>query len=308
MSQQTGLRQHQFVSLGLSQEDASALAAAIETGLANDAPIEIWRRICAEILRPEQPFEAHLRAHEALFAKWDASKRPAPVWVPDPESITQTNLAKLMRDRGVDTYDALFEWSIADRFGFWQEMIEILHIRFRQNAERLVADNSEVESPDWLPGATLNIADNCFNADRQSTAIVYAEQDGVLHKMTLAELEAMTNRVANGLRDLGLNPGDAVAINMLMTTESVAIYLGIVKAGCVAVSIADSFAPDEIATRLRLADAKAIFTQDFVARGGKQLPLYDKVRDASAPQAIVLPGANDVSVQLRDGDLNGLNF
>ena len=243
-----------------------------------------------------------------MFANWGATKRPAPVWIPDPDSIAKTNLAELMRDRGVDTYEALFKWSVEDRFGFWQEMIKTLHIRFKQNAKRLVADEREVESPDWLPGATLNIADNCFNADRQSTAIVYAKRDGVLHRMTVSELEAMTNQVANGLRDLGLNPGDAVAIDMLMTVESVAIYLGIVRAGCVAVSIADSFAPDEIATRLRLADTKAIFTQDFIVRGDKQLPLYEKVTDADAPQAIVLPGANDVSVQLRDGDIKWAEF
>ena len=308
MSQQTALQQNEFISLGLSQEDAIALAAIIETGLADDTPIEIWRRICNEILRPEHPFDAHLRAHEALFAKWDASKRPAPVWVPDPESIAQTNVAKLMRDRGVETYDALFEWSIEDRFGFWQEMIQILHIRFTQNAEHLVADDSEVESPDWLHGARLNIADNCFNADRQSIAIVYAKQDGVLHRMTLAELEAMTNRVANGLGDLGLTPGDPVAIDMLMTVESVAIYLGIVKAGCVVVSIADSFAAEEIATRLRIANTKAIFTQDVILRGGKRLPLYEKVKQAQAPQTIVLPVGDELSAELRDGDLNWAAF
>ena len=308
MSQPSVSASQDFVSLGLTPDVAGELSTAIEKGLAEGDPEKAWRWICAEILRPQQPFEVHLRAHEAVFRKWDASKRPAPVWVPDPESITQTNLAKLMRDRGLDTYEALFKWSVEDRFGFWQEMIKTLHIRFKQNAKRLVADEREVESPDWLPGATLNIADNCFNADRQSTAIVYAKQDGVLHRMTLTELEAMTNQVANGLRDLGLNPGDAVAIDMLMTVESVAIYLGIVRAGCVAVSIADSFAPDEIATRLRLADTKAIFTQDFIARGDKQLPLYDKVTDADAPQAIVLPGANDVSVELRDGDMNWTDF
>ena len=55
----------------------------------------------------------------------------------------------------------------------------------------------------------------------------------------------------------GFRPGDAVAIYMPMTVESVAVYLGIIRAGCVAVSIADSLAAEEIATRLRLSDAKA---------------------------------------------------
>ena len=147
MSQQTASQQDEFVSLGLSQKDAGDLAAIIETGLAKDAPMETWRRVCTELLRPEQPFEAHLRAHQTVFANWDASERPAPVWIPDPESIAATNLAGLMGDRSVNTYEALFNWSIEDRSGFWHEMIQILHIRFTKKAERLVANEHELESP-----------------------------------------------------------------------------------------------------------------------------------------------------------------
>jgi acyl-coenzyme A synthetase/AMP-(fatty) acid ligase len=46
-----------------------------------------------------------------------------------------------------------------------------------------------------------------------------------------------------------------------MNLESVIIYLAIVLAGHVVVSIADSFAPLEISTRLKISEAKAIFTQ-----------------------------------------------
>lgn len=40
--------------------------------------------------------------------------------------------------------------------------------------------------------------------------------------------------------------GDAIAMNLPMTVEAVTIYLGIVLAGCAVVSIADSFAADEV--------------------------------------------------------------
>lgn len=297
-----------LVLLGLTADEAAGLTAAIERGVAEGAPDAAWRRICTEILRPEQPFEVHLRTHGALFAKWNTSQRPAPVWTPTPEAIQQTNLAKLMRDRGFEDYDALFKWSINDRFRFWEEMIKRLGIRFMQPPERMVADESAIESPTWLPGAKLNIADSCFGNDQERTAIVYTGDGDGLHTMNVRELEAMTNRVANGLRDLGLDPGDAVAIDMLMTTESVAIYLGIVKAGCVVVSIADSFAAEEIATRLRIANAKAIFTQDVILRGGKRLPLYENVKQADAPQAIVLPAEDELSIELGEGDLAWTDF
>jgi acetyl-CoA synthetase len=97
-------------------------------------------------------------------------------------------------------------------------------------------------------------------------------------------------------------PGDALAILMPMTAECVAIYLGIIKAGCVAVSIADSFRPKEIARRLQLAGAAAVFTQDIALRAGKELPLHDNVIEAGGPPAIVAPATDRLRVTLRPED------
>ena len=48
-----------------------------------------------------------------------------------------------------------------------------------------------------------------------------------------------------------------------MNVNAVVIYLAIVLAGYIVVSIADSFAAPAIATRLKISEAKAIFTQVF---------------------------------------------
>ena len=71
----------------------------------------------------------------------------------------------------------------------------------------------------------------------------------------------MCSRVATALDTLGFQKGDVFAIAMPMHCNSVIIYLAIILAGYVVASIADSFAPPEIAMRLRVSNAKAIFTQ-----------------------------------------------
>ena len=93
--------------------------------------------------------------------------------------------------------------------------------------------------------------------------------------------------------------GDAVAINMPMTVHAVTIYLGVIYAGCAAVSIADSFAPSEISTRLEIAQTKAIFVQDVIQRGGKAHPLYQRVVQAKGPKAIVLPAVKQKGLQVK---------
>lgn len=66
--------------------------------------------------------------------------------------------------------------------------------------------------------------------------------------------------MANAL-DVTFSKGDAIAIDMPMTVHAVIIYLAIILGGFVVVSIADSFAPKEIASRLHISKAKGIFTQ-----------------------------------------------
>lgn len=66
--------------------------------------------------------------------------------------------------------------------------------------------------------------------------------------------------MANAL-DATFSKGDAIAIDMPLTVNAVVIYLAIVLAGLVVVSIADSFAANEVAVRLQISKAKGIFTQ-----------------------------------------------
>ena len=99
--------------------------------------------------------------------------------------------------------------------------------------------------------------------DPSRPALIWADEAApeAVHTLSLGELSRRAAHVAAALRALGCRPGDAVALDMPLSMEAVVAYLGIVLAGCAAVSIADSFAPAEIAVRLRISGAKAILTQ-----------------------------------------------
>jgi acetyl-CoA synthetase len=231
-----------------------------------------------------------------------------PAWTPTLDFISTTNIAWLMHRAGVDSYEALHKWSLQNREAFWTATIERLGIRFQKPFSRVMDLSNGVENPRWLLDARLNIVESCFTAPADSPAIIHQAEGGELEIMSVGELEKLTSRVASGLKRLGFKSGDALAIIMPMTAESVAIYLGIIKSGCVVVGIADSFRPKEICTRLRLAQAVGVFTQDVILRGGKSLPLYANLVEADAPMAIVLPAKKDLSLPLRSGDFAWRDF
>ncbi|HEX3857942.1 MAG TPA: AMP-binding protein [Verrucomicrobiae bacterium] len=233
---------------------------------------------------------------------------PPPAWTPTPEFINTTNVAWLMRRAKVDSYEALHKWSVQNREEFWKLVIERLEIRFQKPFSRVMDLSDGVENPRWLVDARFNIVESCFAAPADSPAIIHQAEGGALETMTVGELKKLTDRVASSLKRCGFKPGDALAIIMPMTVEAVAIYLGIIKAGCVVVGIADSFQPKEISTRLRLARAVAVFTQDVLLRGGKSFPLYANVVEADAPPTIVLSAKNNLSLPLRAGDFSWAEF
>lgn len=265
----------------------------------------VWGHLTKKLLKRNIPFDIHYYLYKILENSWK-EKGPFPAWIPTTEEIEKTNIFALMKEKGLSSYEEFFNWSvksISTRAKFWEATILKLNIEFKEKYESVLDIIDGVEDPIWLSQSKLNIADSCFNTNPDRVAILFQKEGGEIQSMSYGELDKLSNRVANGLITLGFKTGDAIAIDMTMTAEAVAIYLGIVKAGMVAVSIADSFAAEEIKTRLRISNTKAVFTQDYIIRSGKKLPLYKKVQEALAPMTIILPGGDQIEEILMDGDI-----
>ena len=298
----------ELIACGLDKAEASKIAEAVNRILETQSPTASWYEISRYILTPHHPFALHQLLYERTYANFNrATYGPPPAWFPTNEDITEANITRLMAELHIKTYSEFHAWSVANRDTFWQMMIDVLDIQKTSTSTNVQQGATGIATN----LATLNIVESCFSAPPDAIAIVtQRENDEDLTTFTYHELELLTNRVANGLVEIGMRQGDTVAVDMPMNAESVAIYLGIVKAGCAVVGIADSFAPDEIAIRLRIGNAKAIFTQDYINRAGKQLPLYEKVTDANAPKAIVFAckGGEGVAQIQRERDTTWDDF
>ena len=306
MAKQLSLEQ--IVNCGMNRTIAAAMLSQINHLLASLPAVECWQCFSQRILKPQHPFSLHELLYQTAFSDWDSSQGSPPVWVPSDKQIQATNIAALMKELNIASYSELHAWSVQNRVEFWDMIIRRLNIYFQEKYTQIVNLSQGIESPQWLVGARLNIVESCFQAPQNDAAIIFQKEEGSLSTLTYGELEALTNRVANSLLKVGFSPGDLIAIAMPMTAESVAIYLGIIKAGCVVVSIADSLAAEEIAIRLNLSRARAIFTQDYILRAGKHLPLYTKVIEADPLKAIVLANNSSLSVKLRQQDLSWDEF
>ncbi|KAK9669045.1 hypothetical protein RND81_13G105100 [Saponaria officinalis] len=283
-----------------------------------------WQNITNRILNPELPFKFHQMMYYGCYADFGVDP---PAWLPDLESAKLTNIGQLLERHGKEllgrqykdpmlSFSDFQEFSVSYPEVYWQTILKEMGISFSKPPQRILYENSSYPGGQWLPGCSFNPAKNCLtpNSKRHldSIAVVWrdeGEDDLPVKKMTLQELRREVWLVAHAIDALGLPGGSAIAIDMPMNVESVIVYLSIVLTGNIVVSIADSFAPSEISVRLKLAKAKAIFTQDGIIRGGKAIPLYRRVIDAQAPLAIVIPTkGSSFSIKLRSGDISWHDF
>lgn len=261
--------------------------------------------------REEEGAGAPFAEQWSRFLELDAARGPGDpplaTWEPDADLLAGCNAGRLAASRGLVSFEQLHRWTVEHRALYWERVLEALRITFASPPERILDATRGPEHPAWLPGARFNIVDSCFRGDRSRPAVISGrEGETGMRTTSLGELERLVDRVVHGLRARGLEPGSSVAIYMPMTLPCVAAYLGVVKAGLRVVSVADSFPAAELARRIRIGDASLVITAEGFRRGAKTIDLYEKVRAAEAPPAVVVP--LDGAAELREGDVSWDGF
>jgi len=122
-----------------------------------------------------------------------------------------------------------------------------------------------VKGLDELPAGGLNIAYEAI--DRHvvhgrggRTAIRWLGKGGERREFSYADLAAATNRFANALVALGVEPGERVFVLMGRLPELYVAVLGALKARCVVSPLFSAFGPEPIATRAEMGDARVLVT------------------------------------------------
>ncbi|WP_417382927.1 AMP-binding protein [Gimesia sp.] len=296
-----------LIDCGLPAEAANQLVDLLrQTPIRSDE--ELWRFLIAEVLTPEIPFSVHQLLYQRVLQERLANGKPAPAWFPGERELKDSHLATWASDLNLDDFDSLYHWSITNRDSFTTKLIDSLKIQFREPPQQIMDLNAGVEQVEWLRGATLNIVESCLREKSEETAILFQRGTDEVQRISYRELRVLTARVANGLTEAGIKPGERVAVMMPMTPESVAIFLGIIAAGCVVVTIADSFSAEEMQVRLKITAPRLIFIQDVITRNGRHLPLFEKLASLDDLPAVVIPESESLAISLRKDDQRWSEF
>jgi acetyl-CoA synthetase len=190
---------------------------------------------------------------------------------PSEEFTAQANAKPGIHEDAAADYTSFWQREALDRITWFTEPTEVL-------------DDSNPPFYKWFKDGELNLSYNCL--DRHLTehgdqvAYHWVGEPGDTRTLTYNDLAKEVNQFANGLKSLGLEKGDRVAIYMGMIPELPIAMLACARLGLVHSVVFGGFSADALSSRIIDADARIVITQDGAWRGGNVVPLKENTDEA----------------------------
>jgi len=160
-----------------------------------------------------------------------------------------------------------------------------------------VLDWSKPPFAKWFVGGKLNASVNCLDRHVEAgrgdrVAYHWRGEEGEERDLTYADLLRDVKRLANVLRERGIEKGDVVGIYLPMIPELVVAMLACARIGAPHNVVFGGFSPEAVRERMEFSEAKALITADASRRKGRAAPMKAELD----PQLEALPGMETVIV------------
>ncbi|GLB53815.1 acetyl-coenzyme A synthetase [Neptunitalea chrysea] len=185
----------------------------------------------------------------------------------------------------LEEYFQVYRKSVRDPEHFWQEVAEE-HFLWRKRWDNVLSWDFSKPEVKWFEGAELNITENCLDRHLRThgdhTAILFEPNspDEEAQHITYKQLHEKVCKMANVLKDNGIEKGDRVCIYLPMIPELAIALLACARIGAVHSVVFAGFSSKALATRINDAACKMVITSDGSYRGAKKLDLKSIVDEA----------------------------
>ncbi|WP_426746900.1 acetate--CoA ligase [Myxococcus faecalis] len=213
---------------------------------------------------------------------------------PPPQEFSQRAHLKSMED-----YQRLWDEAARDPDKYWGERAR--EELYWKEPFQTVLDWKPPHARWFVEGRT-NLAYNCLDRHlatrRDKPAILFEGEPGDRRTLTYGQLAVEVNRLANGLKSLGVKKGDRVGIYLPMVPEAAVAMLACARIGAVHSVVFGGFSAEALQERMKDAGAKVVLTADGGWRKGAVVPLLKNVEAALEN----MPSVEKVVVARRTGD------
>jgi len=208
------------------------------------------------------------------------------IWSPPSELVERANLTRLARRLGAADYRELHRISVEQPDRFWPAVVDDLEIEFSRPWDTVLDLARGPEWATWFDGGRLNLARTCVHRHAgRGEALVGLYEDGGRESLSWAEASQRVTQLAEALVEVGVRPGDRVALYMPMCPAVAVASHACAHIGAVQVPIFSGFAAPAIASRLEDSQAKVVICADWSLRRGKRIEMQATL-DEAGPHAV----------------------
>ncbi|MDP4910162.1 MAG: AMP-binding protein [Burkholderiaceae bacterium] len=210
----------------------------------------------------------------------------APRWIPTQPQIEASNLTAFLAQTGASSYEDLLEKSNQDPAWLMEQVFQFSGVKFYRPFQQTLDLSRGHAHARWCVDGTTNIVLNCLDQHLESVVaaqpllIWEGEPDAPSQTMSYAEFNDQVCRLAAGLRRLGVERGDVVAIYLPILPESFVAFFSVLKLGAILLPLFSGFGAQPIATRLVDGRAKIVITADITYRRGAIIPMKTTLDEA----------------------------
>ena len=188
-------------------------------------------------------------------------------------------------------YNTLYKQSIDDPESFWREHGKRLDWSTPYTKVKNTSFDKGHINIKWYEDGYLNASYNCIDRHLKTkadkTALIWeGDSPSQSENITYQQLHDEVAKFANGLKKLGVQKGDRVAIYMPMTPQAVYAMQACARIGAIHSVVFGGFSPSAIADRIRDSGAKVVITSDEGRRAGNCVPLKANVDEAVAQETV----------------------
>src|SRR5438445_95793 len=185
--------------------------------------------------------------------------------------------AKKAHIGSMEKYRALYDRSVSDPDGFWNEQAErITWFKKWKTVSKYDFHTAKIE---WFIGGKLNASANCLDRHlkgprRDKPALVWeGDSPGESRTLTYLEVYKETCKFANALKKLGVKKGDRVTIFLPMVPELPIAMLACARIGAIHSVVFGGVSAEALKNRIQDCGSEVVITADGGYRGGRIVPL-----------------------------------
>ncbi|MGA9595088.1 MAG: AMP-binding protein, partial [Acidimicrobiia bacterium] len=176
----------------------------------------------------------------------------------------------------------IYEEAENDYLAFWKKQALDRITWFKEPT--VVLDNSNAPFFKWFSDGELNVSYNCLDrhleADGDRIAYHWIGEPGDSQNITYRDLYERVTKLANGLKSLGVEKGDRVAIYLGMVPELAVSLLACARIGAIHSVVFGGFSADSLSDRIHDSQCKILITGDGAWRRGSVVSLKEVADDA----------------------------